>query len=88
MTKVVFLDAGTLPQGLAFDPSSGIRYMPHETTAPHDVAARIADADIVITNKVRLGARELRAATRLRLVAVAAAGTDNIDLGAATESLP
>ena len=34
MTKVVFLDAGTLPQGLAFDPSSGIRYMPHETTAP------------------------------------------------------
>jgi glycerate dehydrogenase len=85
MTRVVFLDAGTLPQGLSFGADSGVHYTPHETTAPAEVAERIATADIVITNKVRLGADEMRAATKLRLIAVAAAGTDNIDLVSAGE---
>ena len=94
MTRVVFLDAGTLPQGLIFDADSGVHYMPHETTAPAEVAERIATADIVITNKVRLGVDEMRAAPKLRLIAVAAAGTDNIDLvsagelGIAVENVP
>lgn len=85
MTRVVFLDAGTLPQGLSFDADSGVHYTPHETTKPAEVAWRIAEADIVITNKVRLGASEMRAAPKLRLIAVAAAGTDNIDLASAGE---
>jgi glycerate dehydrogenase len=46
---------------------------------------RIRDATVVITNKVRLGAEELRGAKQLRLVAVAAAGTDNIDHDAAAQ---
>jgi glycerate dehydrogenase len=46
------------------------------------VAERIADADIVVLNKVRLSAAHLDTAHRLRLVAVAATGTDNIDLAA------
>src|SRR5690606_16815978 len=37
-------------------------------------------ADIVIVNKVKLGAQEIAAAPRLRMVAVAATGSDNIDL--------
>lgn len=85
MTRVVFLDAGTLPQGLAFSGDAGVQYTPHDTTAPGEVAGRIAEADIVITNKVRLGASEMRAAPKLRLIAVAAAGTDNIDLASAAE---
>jgi glycerate dehydrogenase len=85
MTRVVFLDAGTLPQGLSFGADSGVQYTPHETTAPSEVAGCIADADIVITNKVRLGASEMRAAPKLRLIAVAAAGTDNVDLASADE---
>ncbi len=44
---------------------------------------RIADATVVITNKVRLSAAHLQEASQLKLVAVAAAGTDNVELDAA-----
>jgi glycerate dehydrogenase len=47
-----------------------------------DAAARIADADIVVVNKVKLSAQTLAGATKLKLIAVAATGTDNIDLSA------
>ncbi|MES2259497.1 MAG: NAD(P)-dependent oxidoreductase [Pseudomonadota bacterium] len=76
--NVVFLDAATLPAALSFT-NPAIAYTAWPSTAPADVIARIRDATVVITNKVRLGAEELRAAKQLRLVAVAAAGTDNID---------
>jgi glycerate dehydrogenase len=82
--KVVFLDAGTLPTALSFD-NPAIEYVPYSSTAPDGVIGRIRDATAVITNKVRLGAGELRAASQLRLVAVAAAGTDNIDLDTAAQ---
>jgi len=49
-------------------------------TAPDQVAARIRDADIVITNKAPVRADALRSAGRLKLIAVAATGTDCIDL--------
>jgi len=47
------------------------------------VAARIADADVVIVNKVKLDAAVLAGARHLKLVCIAAAGTDNVDLVAA-----
>ncbi|MDM0052867.1 NAD(P)-dependent oxidoreductase [Variovorax sp. J22R115] len=81
--KVVFLDAATLPQALAFDDGLGIDYHPYDTTSPAEVGERIAGATVVITNKIRLDGGPLRAARGLRLVAVAAAGTDNIDVEAA-----
>ena len=82
-TLVVFLDASTLPRGLAFEPSAGIDYRAFESTSAADVAERIADATVVITNKVKLSAAQLEGAGRLKLVAIAAAGTDNVDLDAA-----
>lgn len=75
--KVVFLDAATLPVPLQFD--AAIDYQAWPSTQAADVIARIADASVVITNKVKLGAEALRSAPQLKLVAVAAAGTDNID---------
>jgi len=54
----------------------------HDATDPDDVADRVADADIVITNKVRLSASVIERASRLRLVAVAATGTDIVDVRA------
>jgi glycerate dehydrogenase len=57
----------------------------HERTSADEVAQRIADADIVITNKVKLTATALAGARRLRLVAVAATGTDIVDLAACRE---
>jgi glycerate dehydrogenase len=78
--KVVFLDAGTLPRALRFDPVLPIAYEAHDATADDEVEARIRDADVVVTNKVRLPAERLGAAPKLRLVCIAAAGTDNVDL--------
>ncbi|RQS15403.1 D-2-hydroxyacid dehydrogenase [Burkholderia sp. Bp9002] len=81
--KIVFLDRATLSLHTVMKPFA----FPHalrtfERTAPSEVAERIRDADIVITNKVRLDAAALAAAQRLRLVAIAATGTDNVDLHA------
>ncbi len=84
--KVVFLDAATLPQVLRFDAGLDIDYQPYDSTSPHQVGERIAGAEVVITNKIRLDGEQLLAASGLKLVAVAAAGTDNIDVAAA-ESL-
>lgn len=87
--RVVFLDAGTLPfalpwaQHLDAQALASLDYVTHERSAPADVAARIAQADVVIVNKVRLGAELMDQAPRLRCIGVAAAGTDNVDLQAA-----
>lgn len=79
--KVVFLDRDTIsPQTVLRPLSFPHTLQTHGRTRPDEVAARIADADIVIVNKVKLGAQEIAAAPRLRMVAVAATGSDNIDL--------
>jgi glycerate dehydrogenase len=54
-------------------------------TAAGDVAARIADRQILLVNKVRLHRELLHAAPALRLVCLAATGTDNVDVQAARE---
>jgi len=54
----------------------------HDWTAPSQVSDRIRDADIVVTNKVRLDEAALESAHTLKLVCIAATGTNNIDLGA------
>jgi len=81
--QIVFLDRETLsPETVLREPSFPHVLVTHLNTAPHEVADRIADADIVITNKVRLDASALAAARRLKLIAVAATGYDAIDIAA------
>ncbi|MEG1679977.1 MAG: hypothetical protein RR326_07770, partial [Stenotrophomonas sp.] len=81
--KIVFLDRATLsPETTLRAPSFAHELVSHENTAPHEVAQRIADADIVISNKVKITADVLQSAARLKLVAVAATGTDSVDLKA------
>lgn len=80
---IVFLDRATLsPQTTLRLPAFPHTLAQYARTAPHEVAERIAGADIVITNKVRISADSLAAAPRLRMVAVAATGTDCVDLAA------
>lgn len=84
--KIAFLDRSTLsPDTTLRAPSFEHELVSYENTQPGEVAQRIADADIVITNKVKLGAQALQQASRLKLVAVAATGTDNIDLKACAQ---
>lgn len=81
--KIVFLDRGTLSPSTVlgkFDFPHELTV--HERTDPSETASRVAGADIIITNKVRVGAAELDAAPDARLIAVAATGTDVVDLDA------
>jgi glycerate dehydrogenase len=82
-TRIVFLDRATLPPEIDLPPFS----FPHEleiyqSTRPEEIAGRIADADIVVTNKVPFTAETIAAAPKLRFIAVAATGYDVIDLKA------
>src|ERR1700761_1660745 len=86
LPKVVFLDRATL------SPQTALKTLPFqhtlevfEDTAPEEVAQRIADADVVITNKVKIPGSAIGTAPHLRLIAIAATGTDNVDLAACRE---
>jgi glycerate dehydrogenase len=57
----------------------------YENSSPAEVNARIGEADIVLTNKVKLPASSFKAAKTLRLVSVLATGYDVIDLEAARQ---
>jgi glycerate dehydrogenase len=84
--RVVFLDRDTLsPETRLRDPAFPHRMQVFAKTAPAEVAERIRDADIVITNKAPLKRDAIAEAENLRLVAVAATGTDVVDLNACKE---
>jgi len=57
----------------------------HAQTSATDTIARISQANIVISNKVLLDRTILQAAPELKLVCIAATGTNNVDLDAAAE---
>lgn len=84
--KVVFLDRDTIsPQTVLRAPSFPHTLSFHGRTRADEVAGRIADADIVIVNKVRLGREAIAGAPNLKMVALAATGSDNVDLEACNE---
>ncbi len=59
------------------------RWTVHAATPAGETAARIRDADVVVSNKVLVGATEIARAPSLKLICVAATGTNNVDLQAA-----
>lgn len=83
MYKIVFLDRATIAPHIRLRPPAfAHELIEYERTAPDQVAQRIQDADIVITNKAPVGAQALAQAPRVRLIAVAATGTDCVDKAA------
>ncbi|WP_336974404.1 D-2-hydroxyacid dehydrogenase [Alcaligenes sp. PF14] len=86
LTRIVFLDRETLSDSVEL-PQVPFKHelQVYGRTAPDQVAERIADADIVISNKVALRREHLQAAPNLKMIALAATGSDNIDLDAARE---
>ena len=81
--RIVFLDRATLPVEIVLRPPAfAHELVTFATTSQDEVGQRIADADIVITNKVRIGGADIAAAPRLRMIAIAATGYDNVDLPA------
>ncbi len=57
----------------------------HQRTAREETRRRISDAEVVVSNKVVLDHGLLQSAPGLKLVCIAATGTNNVDLGAARE---
>jgi glycerate dehydrogenase len=57
----------------------------YEQTSSEEVAARVAPAEMVISNKVSLDRDTLHQAECLKLIIVAATGTNNVDLEAARQ---
>lgn len=57
----------------------------YDETEPHEILERIADADIVLGNKVLLRETIMDGAPKLKFVGLTATGVDNIDIEAARE---
>jgi len=82
----VFLDIATVDRGdLDLEPvrSALDQWTAYPETTREEIRQRIGNADIVISNKTRLGSHDLRSAEKLKLVCIAATGTNNVDLDTA-----
>ena len=83
--KAVFLDFDTMGGDLDIGPLEKVTpdLEIYDFTGKEQIEARIRDADIVFTNKIRLTDSLLAAAGKLKFIGLTATGTDNIDLEAA-----
>lgn len=79
--KIVFLDAGTLGSDIDFSGLTAFgKVAIYDSTTEAQLPERIADANIIITNKVYLSAVDLAGAHHLVLICVTATGYDNVDI--------
>ncbi|MGW8370350.1 MAG: hypothetical protein ACWGPN_16940 [Gammaproteobacteria bacterium] len=74
--KAVFLDFGTMGAGLDLRGLESLvsELVIHDDSPDDTVAERIADAEIVFTNKIRLTRTLLELAPRLKFIALTATG--------------
>ncbi len=82
----VFLDRDSVDRGdLDFSALDNLidDWQFYGLTRPEDLHNRIAEAEIIISNKVVIDASAFKAAAQLKLVCVAATGYNNVDLTAA-----
>ncbi|MFD2367177.1 D-2-hydroxyacid dehydrogenase [Pseudoduganella sp. GCM10020061] len=82
MHKIVFLDRASLDANIR-SPSFPHTWTDYAATAPGEVVERLRGATICITNKVPVRDADVAQLPGLRLIAVAATGTDNVDVDAA-----
>jgi len=80
MHRIVFLDRATIAPGIRLrSPDFPHTLVEHQRTLPDEAAERLAGASIAIINKVTLDAATLGRLPDLKLIAVAATGTDCVD---------
>ncbi len=86
--RIVVLDRDTIaPQITVRPPAFAHTWVEYPRTAPDELEDRLkGDVGIVITNKVPLRAASLARARGLKLIAVAATGTDVVDIGYCREN--
>jgi glycerate dehydrogenase len=79
MKKIVFLDSASIIADIRH-PKFQHQWQDYPATASNQVIERLQDATIAITNKVVLNRETLTQLPKLKMVAVAATGTNNVDL--------
>ena len=84
--NIVFLDSTAIPKHIPIPrPSFPHNWVEYEYTSVEQTIERAKDADIIITSKVILSREVLQQLPKLKLIAITATGTNNVDLDAAKE---
>lgn len=84
--KIVFLDRTGIPASHDIPrPSFPHTWTEYDRTLPEETFERTKDADIVVTSKVVFDRELLSRLPKLKLIAITATGTNNIDLDAAKD---
>jgi len=79
MERIVFLERNTI-QAEFRRPNFPHEWIEHGETSPDQVRVRLENTSIVISNKIELRAPDLSQLPELRLIAIAATGSDCVDL--------
>ena len=78
--KIVMLDRDTLGEDVPLDALHALGEVTvYGLTAPEQVEERIADADVVVINNIKMNASNLAHAGKVKLICLAATGYDNVD---------
>lgn len=87
MRNIVILDGYTANKGdLSWKGLNALGNVTvYDRTRPEDVLARAAEAEVVLTNKVQLGRKEIEMLPRLRYIGVLATGYNVVDIESAKE---
>lgn len=77
--KIVILDALTYGDTslVGFETLGEVSI--YQTTMPEEIVERVHDAEVIVTNKVVINDAVMEASPKLKLICVAATGTNNID---------
>lgn len=78
--KIVLLDKKTIGEDVDYSGFEELgQVTAYDVTTEEECQSRIADADIIVVNKLRVNEQTIGNAKNLKLVCVTATGTDNLD---------
>lgn len=83
----VILDADSLGTRIDLSPLTSLLddWDIHGLTQPEEIADRVANAEVILSNKIVINAETLNNHPGIRLISIMATGTNNVDLEAATQ---
>ncbi|MEH2944719.1 D-2-hydroxyacid dehydrogenase [Lachnospiraceae bacterium KK002] len=78
--KIIFLDAKTIGEDMDLSGYEALgEVVKYDFSTPEEAGQRVRDADVIIVNKVPVNEQTIGNAKNLKLVCVAATGTNNLD---------
>ena len=79
--RIAVLDAGTLGEKLDFSPLKEFgEVIIYDFSTPETVDAHVADADVILVNKLKINAATIAHADKLKLACLFSTGYDGVDL--------